>query len=57
MIAVGIFAWVLVGLFALALSRAADDDDWRDGWCTWDCWAPDGQRGPCEDCPWARGRR
>ena len=31
--------------------------DWRDGWCTWDCRAPDGQQVPCEDCPWARGGR
>lgn len=25
--------------------------DWREDWCTFDCWAPDGQQGPCKDCP------
>ena len=34
--------------------QARRPTDWRDDWCSWDCWAPDGQDGPCEDCPWTR---
>ena len=44
-------AVVICALFAWGLVRCADDDDWRDEWCSLECWAEDGQCGPCEDCP------
>ena len=44
-------AVVICALFAWGLVRCADDDDWRDEWCSLECWAEEGQCGPCEDCP------
>lgn len=32
----------------------AERDDWRDEWCVPECWAPDGQERPCDDCPCLR---
>ena len=26
------------------------DDDWRNGWCSLECWADEGQCGPCREC-------
>lgn len=49
-------ALVALGLMAWACWRARRRaHDWRDDWCTFDCWAPDGQQGPCRDCPGRRG--
>lgn len=48
-------AAVVVGLCAYAAwSARRRARDWREDWCTFDCWAEDGQQGPCKDCS---GRR
>ena len=26
------------------------DRDWRNGWCSLECWADEGQCGPCREC-------
>ena len=44
-------SWALLALLALSVAWAADEpDDWRDEWCSLECWAPDGQAGPCAEC-------
>ena len=42
---------VIAALYAWALARCADDDDWREDWCSTECMADEGQAGPCADCP------
>lgn len=57
-------AWsllVLVGVVALCVTfiilvaESDNEDDWRSEHCCLECWAPDGQEKPCEDCPARRG--
>lgn len=47
LVALGLMAWA-------AWSARRRARDWREDWCTFDCWAEDGQQGPCRDCA---GRR
>lgn len=55
-----IAALAAIVLLAIAIAcgeawlRAKRGRDWREDWCTFDCWAEDGQQGPCKDCS---GRR
>ncbi len=55
-LAFGVFCCVAYGCWDADLrARFADTEhDWRDEWCCLECWAPDGQDGPCRDCA---GRR
>lgn len=56
-------AVVVVGLCAYAAWSARRVEelerprDWRETWCCLECWAPDGQRGPCRDCAGRRTAR
>jgi hypothetical protein len=52
-----VIALALFSLALLLLTQAYESDDWRDEWCDPSCWADDGQREPCEDCPWRRRER
>ena len=49
---------VVVGLCAYAAwaARRKAERDWREDWCTFDCWAEDGQESPCKDCAGRRTR-
>ena len=48
----------IVSLLACGIASALRRNrprDWREGWCLpIECWAPDDQEGPCDECP---GRR
>lgn len=60
LIIIAALACIALGGMAIACLEArfkAYEHDWREDWCTFDCWAPDGQQGPCRDCAGRRAAR
>ena len=49
--------WLTIVWWAEPRVSAWLDKDWRNGWCCLECWADEGQCGPCRDCPALRRRR